>query len=205
MIETKVFQLNREPASPAEDTNFLGDPNAISDQELVARTIGRDVAAFQMLIDRYQNVLNQMANRLLVTPADAQDVLQDVFLEVWTKIHSFSARSSLKTWLCQIVIYKCRNRNRSWRRWRSFIERFKCRDSSANKPSNEVDIRWSRMEAAMKQLSNNDRELLVMYYLQEIPLKELSIVLDCRENALEVRLHRARERLSKLVVVDEGN
>jgi DNA-directed RNA polymerase specialized sigma24 family protein len=51
----------------------------------------------------------------------------------------------------------------------------------------------------MKRLTNADRELLVMYYLEEIPLCELIEIFQCRENTLEVRLHRARQRLSQLL------
>jgi RNA polymerase sigma-70 factor (ECF subfamily) len=200
MIETKAYQLNRDLSETTDPTRPIGDPLAVSDSELVARTIRRDITAFQMLIDRYQPTLQQMITRLLVSPSESQDVLQDVFLEVWTKVHTYSARSSLKTWLCQIAIHRCRNRNRSWKRWRSFIVNLQSRVTRcATDHTKKVDSRWARVETAMKRLTNADRELLVMYYLEEIPLCELIEIFQCRENTLEVRLHRARQRLSQLL------
>jgi RNA polymerase sigma-70 factor (ECF subfamily) len=85
-----------------------------ADSELLGRIVRRDKDAFSLLYDRWAPVLFNFCVRILRDVEDAEEVLQDVFVQVWKDAHRFDlARGSAKTWLFTIA------RSRSLDRWRS--------------------------------------------------------------------------------------
>src|SRR5579871_3271581 len=75
-------------------------------------------AAYETLILRYEQPVFSLVSRLVDNPADAGDVVQEVFLKVFRKIGSFRAESSLKTWIYRIAINEARNQRRWFGRHR---------------------------------------------------------------------------------------
>jgi len=75
----------------------------LSDEELVSRLQGGDKSACTVCIDRYGTAVYRLALRLLKNEADAEDVMQETFLNAFKAIGSFEGRSSLKTWLYRIT------------------------------------------------------------------------------------------------------
>ncbi|MCB8983828.1 MAG: sigma-70 family RNA polymerase sigma factor [Ardenticatenaceae bacterium] len=75
----------------------------LSDQELVARLQGGDKSACTICIDRYGTAVYRLALRLLKNEADAEDVMQETFLNAFKAIGSFEGRASIKTWLYRIT------------------------------------------------------------------------------------------------------
>ena len=149
------------------------------------------------MIALYQSRVARLASRLLGWRADVEDVVQDVFLAAMTKAHRFRQDASVWTWLTAITLNRCRSQHRR----AVLFEKFR-RSRSGNLESPSSDHAMQRQETAasvrklaVAALRMKDRELIVLFYLEERPTSEIAALLGASLNAIEVRLHRARRRL----------
>src|ERR1700758_3240913 len=89
------------------------------DEELVAKLRAVEEAAYETLIERFQQPVYNLAFRLLNEPGDASDVVQEVFLKVFRNVGHFRHQSSLKTWIYRITVNEAHNQRRWFFRHRS--------------------------------------------------------------------------------------
>ena len=190
MAETNAKSL----ASPAHNNNI--------DDELLAKQFNNgDDSAFDRIINKYSAEVAAFANRLLGWPGDVDDIVQDVFLAALLGLKKFRCECSLKTWLFTITINECRNyRYRQVLRLKIFS---KAADKVSLSPAHSADKTpmendtFDRIQRAIRALPAKYREPLVLKYLQELSTNEISRILDISQNALQVRLSRARKRLKQ--------
>jgi RNA polymerase sigma-70 factor (ECF subfamily) len=173
--------------------------------DLPRRFARGEPAAFEAVVQEYAPRVARLASRLLGYQADVDDVVQDVFLLAFERAGKFRGQSSLWTWLTAITVNRCRTH---WRRQR--VREIGLRllgRAGANQapPADESSLqseRDRRIRAAIAELPARYREVIVLYYLQEMPVDEMGVVLRLSRPAIQVRLHRAREmlrgKLSKL-------
>ena len=177
------------------------------EKELMFKIAQRDEQSFQQLMDGHAFVIRQLVNRLLSFDLESEDVVQQVFLIVWRKAETFRCECSIRTWLTRIAIRQARNHQRALSRWWKRAERlwmnFPHNGSSSITGTYEVDPRWDAIQSAMKNLSYIDREILILVYLQEQSIAGLSQTMNEQVNTLEVRLHRAKQRL-RMLIADQG-
>ena len=83
---------------------------------LIERCLAGDDSAFDDLVQRYQNMVFNLAYRLLGGYDESVDLSQEVFLQVYRKLGTFRRDASLRTWIYRIVINRAKNRQRWWRR-----------------------------------------------------------------------------------------
>ncbi|MFQ5410695.1 MAG: RNA polymerase sigma factor [Phycisphaerae bacterium] len=172
------------------------------DRSVVLRTdrlIAGDRAEFERLVRLHQPRVTRLAGRLMGWPADVRDVVQEVFLSAWKGIGGFQGKSGIETWLTRITINTCRTD----RRRRILHLRFRMRRSAECSPAyasasdrSAVDRETCmRVRLAVQALSPRYREVVVLRYLEEVPIVEIGPLLGITRNAVEVRLNRAREKL----------
>ena len=160
-----------------------------------------DRAAFERVLALYERRVARLAQRLLGWVGDVEDVVQDVFLAVYEQSHKFRGDSDLWPWLTAITVNKCRSRLR-----RHFLKLRWLRSVVDEPPTSEGADRDSlrdetsaKVRTAVRALPARDREVVVLYYLEDRPVAEISQLLGSTENAIDVRLHRARKRLKELL------
>jgi RNA polymerase sigma-70 factor (ECF subfamily) len=173
------------------------------EENLLERLKNRDACAFQELIDLHDHSLRTMVGRLMAFDLEMEDVIQNTWMQVWKHLPSFRNQCSIKTWITRIAITQSRNQQRSVRRWvRRLQDRWNL-DSQAGidsvRPENQEDPRWDAIHEAMQRLHYRDREILVLVFLQGNTIQELADALDEKKNTLEVRLHRAKKHLKKII------
>jgi RNA polymerase sigma-70 factor (ECF subfamily) len=155
-----------------------------------------DAKAFEQLVALYQPRVARLAQRLLGWNGDIDDVVQDVFLTAWNKAGSFRRESSLWTWLTVITLNQCRSRIRRRTLLRRLPFRLVRRD--AHPPADRGAIQeetGKRVREAVTSLKPAERELIVLHYLENRSADELATLLGVSKNTLDVRLHRARQKL----------
>jgi RNA polymerase sigma-70 factor (ECF subfamily) len=139
-----------------------------------------------------------LAHRLLGWSDGIEDVVQEVFVAALRRQRHFRGDASLWTWLSAIACNQCRTRlrrRRSWRRWMGFQ-----RERTDPAPAHiDRDETATRVREAVAQLRQDDREVIVLFYLEEHSIRQIAHVLGTSGNAIEVRLHRARHRLAALL------
>jgi len=157
-----------------------------------------DAQAFEQVVALYQTRVARLASRLLGWRGDVEDVLQDVFLAALSKARSFRGESSLWTWLTIITLNRCRSQQRR----AMLFDKFRLRradaaaDVATPADGSSIDDETSRqVRAAVASLPRIDREVIVLFYLEEQSVEQMSQTLGASRNAVEVRLHCARRKL----------
>ncbi len=175
-------------------------PTEREDDGLVARLARGDQAAFDALVAVHQDRVSRLAYRLLGWPSDVDDVVQEVFLAAWKALPRFQGRSSLATWLTRITINECRSLRRRWGR---VIHRESVGPGRVCSPAADSRMMdsesFGRVRRAVAALPVRYREVVVLHYLEQMPIGTVSDLLGVSTNTVVVRLHRARAKLkSKL-------
>lgn len=173
------------------------------DIELVRRCAQRDSAAMQEIVRRYQAKLARFIGRLLVSPEDTEEAVIDVFVRVWQQAGRFEARSSFSTWLYRIaanVAYDVQHRRKTRPQTLPFTSDELMPSGSVNVEdtaltSLEREQQSQVMQRALNTLSDGDRLLLVLYYIEELDYEEIREIARCTYPVLKTRLMRARQRL----------
>ncbi len=171
------------------------------DKLLLAGFVRGEHEAFERIVATYQPRVSRLAWRLLGWTGDVEDVVQDVFVAALEQRHKFRGDSGLWPWLTAITLNKCRSRLR-----RHFLRlrwmRGQNREEPASQPSDHESLRDEtsvKVRAAVRALPPRDREVIALYYLEDRSVAQICQMLGKTENAIDVRLHRARKRLKELL------
>lgn len=124
----------------------------------------------------------------------AEDATQETFIKAMRSYDSFLHNSKEKTWLIRIAINTCKNVMRT--RWFRFpmIDIEKQQHLDAHNSIDEL-IEKDSVSNAIMSLKRNDRELIILYYYQELSVKEISFIMNKKENAINQQLRRVRKKL----------
>jgi RNA polymerase sigma-70 factor (ECF subfamily) len=170
------------------------------DAILAGRFSHEQPAVFDRLVESHQDQVARLACRLLGWPADVDDVVQEVFLAAWKGLPRFRGQSELGTWLMRITVNKCRSHRRRemlrlgwlWRKGQEEAAHSEPADRAALDRETHAEIR-----RRVRRLPERYCEVVVLRYLEEMPVEKIGQVLGLTRNTVEVRLHRARERLKE--------
>jgi RNA polymerase sigma-70 factor (ECF subfamily) len=152
-----------------------------------------DAEAFARLVATHQDRVARLAYRLIGWSGEVEDVVQDVFLAVWTHRGRFRGDCRISTWLAVLTVNQCRKRHRS--RWlRLLRRRAKPAGSIAGEDVPDGSVA-ERVQEVIRELPVAYREVIVLRYLEELPVERVGEILGLRSNTVNVRLMRARRRL----------
>ena len=166
--------------------------------DFIKRLQARDTDAFdQWVLDESPGVY-RMVSRLLSWQQDCDDVVQDVFVIAWRQIGRFRGNSDIRTWLYGIAINRCRRQRRSYFRSRS-VHRQLDREMAVPPADASSNPSVQQIRLAISCLSQRDREVIVLCGIQQTPIRDVAKILGLRKNTVEVRLHRARQRLKQIL------
>jgi RNA polymerase sigma-70 factor (ECF subfamily) len=172
-----------------------------SDPALLARIARGDELAMRTLFGRHQTSVYRWLMRLVRNEAIAEDLLSEVFLDVWRQAGSFQGRSSVSTWLLAIARHKALSARR--RRVDDQLD-----DTVAAEmpdPADDPEIalqkkdRSELLRAALSQLSDEHREVLDLVYYHECSVKETAEIVGVGEATVKTRMFYARKRLEGLL------
>ena len=171
------------------------------DVRLLAEIAGGVEQAFVELYRRRHNDVYRFAFAMAKSRSFAQDVTQEVFLNVLQNAHRFdSAKGSVRAWLFGCARHVTLDRLRLERRWTDDLPADLTTIDSDERLL--ADQRVERLHAAIARLPVEYREALVLAELQELTYAETAAVLDCPVGTVRSRLHRGRVLLSAML--DEG-
>jgi RNA polymerase sigma-70 factor (ECF subfamily) len=168
------------------------------ESHLMQRLAGGDEAAMLDLLELHGEMLARLVGRLTAWEADHEDVFQEVLLKIWQKASSYRGMGSLEGWLRRLAINRCYNHQRRKKSLRSMLAKFvELRPNVHSREGSHEPS--SAMRDALRQLSANDRAVLVLYYLEEMSGEEVASSLGIKAKSLHVRLHRARKKLKAIL------
>lgn len=167
--------------------------------------------AFRFLVDQYHVKVLRTCKGFMRSDDDADDIAQDVFVEVYRSINKFKGNSAISTWIYKIAVNKSLNalRSASRRKMFSFFSDDNTRDGEYRIPEREAGDdshadkgveRQEQSEAldkALAALPEKQRTAFVLHRYDDLPYKEIAEVMGVTLGSVESLLYRARQGLQK--------
>ncbi len=187
----------------------------LTDTDLMAHLRAGHNDALAVLFERYHRLILSVAHKILRNPAEAEDVMQSVFLEIYKVAGQFDAsRGTAKVWLLQYAYHRSMNR-REYLKLRGFYDRGQVEPrtpnpaeiSAGNVAPGLLTLPEARclVREGLESLNHSQRSVIHMAYFEDMPLKEIAN--KTGESLGNVRHHyyRALHRLRSLLLHSEAN
>lgn len=161
--------------------------------------------AYTQIVRKYQERLYWHIRRMVINHEDANDVLQNVFIKVWTYLENFREESNLYTWMYRIATNETL----------TYLEKEKKRSSlsfsdhesglsnklHAEKGFDANKLEW-RLQQAIQSLPEKQRAVFLLRYYDEMPYEEMSKVLETSTGALKASYHHAVKKVEEFLKQD---
>ncbi len=192
------------------------DPRAgdcLDEADLLKGLRAGDERAYEQLVIRFQQPVFNLVSRLLNDPADASDVVQEVFLKVFRNVPSFRGQSSLKTWIYRIAV----NEGHNHRRWfsrhrkqevgldaeaegtRTYQETLADRSRSPFEFASEHETH-SLIEEGLATVNPNFRAAVILRDIEDLSYEEIAEILQVNIGTVKSRILRGREALRHVLL-----
>jgi RNA polymerase sigma-70 factor (ECF subfamily) len=180
--------------------------HGLSDEDLAARVLAGDVNLYEVLMRRYNQRLYRIARGIIGDPAEAEDVVQQAYVNAYLHLDQFGKRASFSTWLTKIAVYEALGRLRRRQRFPTVTleldEGHPMDDSSrlaAPAPDPERQALTAELkvvlESSIDGLPDAYRSVFVMREIEGLSTADTAECLDVSEETVKTRLHRARGML----------
>ena len=176
--------------------------DSITERLLVLRAAEGDGAAFRVLWDAYEAKLRYFLRRIVAEEHTADDVLQEVALELFRKLPRLRAIEAFRRWLYQVAHDRAVSRVRKERREKEVLE---CALSEQEASSVDEFQQCELAEAVhfgLNQLDEDERTVLTLRFLEDLRIAEIAEVLRLPEGTVKSRLHYAKQSLRRVLQKD---
>lgn len=175
------------------------------DNELITAILGGNESAFAQLVDRYKDRVYRLLGRYCRDAVECEDLLQEVFLKVFRKLHTFQRESAFFTWLYRIAVNAATDHlsRASHRRLRLVDDDAVLDAGSARADGNDPTAPLMAAELAavtrqlVESLPEKFRTILVLREFEDLSYTEIAAVLQIQLGTVESRLFRARQRFKE--------
>lgn len=154
-------------------------------------------------MDVYQKQVYRIVRRILINPEETDDVVQEVFIKVWSKLDEFRAESRLSTWLYRIAVNEALSHLRKKRRvkWLDLgeSERYLSQQLAENISPELSDVE-RKLQFALLSLPERQRTVFQLRYHDEMPYQEMSKLLGVTEGALKASYHHAVQKIERILL-----
>jgi len=184
------------------------DSRAVADHELIEAAKGGDNRAFSALVRRYEDTVYRFSLKVCQDPEKASETLQDTFINVFRKLHTFDGRSKFSTWLYTIVTNNCLMKRRRRKRdlMEESLEAFDEGPGGDHKDGHPSLARWEHtpahavletelrtvLEEAIQALPPDYRVVFVLRDMEQKTTEETAEIVGISVEAAKSRLRRAR-------------
>jgi len=174
---------------------------ATEEQQWIVRIANQDRVALKLLYDRYAPRIFRFVVRMINDEARAQEVVNDVMLEIWKSAERFEGRSAVSTWILGIARFRALNAMRG-----SKLDTVGLDDSpepvdletDASQVKSQHQLR-TLLRKALQKLSVEQREVVELTFFHGYSYPEIAQILDCPENTVKTRMFHARSKLKPLL------
>lgn len=177
-------------------------------KEKIKRVKKGDQAAFADIVSFYQNKLYQHCYRMLGNAHEAEDIAQEAFIRAYVNIHSYDVNRKFSTWLYRIAtnltIDRIRKRKPDYYldaeiKGTDGLDMYSQLETVSHLPEETVEnLELQRyIQQEILQLPPKYRSIIILRYLEDFSLKEISDILDIPLGTVKTRIHRGREALRK--------
>jgi len=159
----------------------------------------------EKLISLYGNDVLRIATAYTHNPTISEDIFQEVFIKVACNINKFENRSSEKTWIIRITINTCKDYLKS--SWNKKVVPLENIEQEAVTPSEDTILKEEKASLIVQEILKlplKYKEVLLLYYYQDLPTADIAKILNIPDASVRTRLRRARDIIKeKLKIVLE--
>ncbi|MDD2619897.1 MAG: sigma-70 family RNA polymerase sigma factor [Syntrophomonadaceae bacterium] len=180
----------------------------LSDEILAEQILKGDISAFEEIVNRYKKSVFAVVYRMIGQYQEAEDITQEIFLNVYEKIYQFDKSKKLSPWVHRIAVNTSISALRKKKKIISinFDEAFIGSDSYSGLSITNPQIIMERKELktevnnAIMELPESYRIVIILRYQMEFSNQEIAEVIETSRENVEVRIHRARKALRRIIL-----
>ncbi|MCX6378454.1 MAG: RNA polymerase sigma factor [Armatimonadetes bacterium] len=180
----------------------------LSDEDVLRLISEGNSPAMEEMVRRYQKPIYRFLMRFLDSAEDAEQTTLNVLVRAWEYAPRFQYRSKVSTWLYRIAFNMARDlfeRRKSRPQQIPLLEQTNLGSAGVKNAEDEalnrmeMDDKYHHLQCALKQLSDADRLLIILYYFEESSYEEMEVISGFSYKVLKTRLSRARQRLRAIL------
>jgi RNA polymerase sigma-70 factor (ECF subfamily) len=183
---------------------------ALKDVELVELVLAGEQNAFEVLVERYKDAVQNLAYRMLGNATEAEDVTQEVFVRAYTQLATYKSAHKFSTWLLSIASHLSIDQLRR-RRFLAlpledvpFLEWMADLGTGPEQSALQGE-QQDEIQAYLQRLPGKYRAVIVLRYWYDLSYEEISTALNLTPALVKARLHRARELLARYIRDNKQN
>lgn len=181
----------------------MADTARTETDETVARLVQNgDTEIFGVLVERYEQKLLRYGRKFLAAQEDIEDIVQDAFISAYRNIRSFDTTQRFSPWMYRIAhnafVNELKRRSRSPITFMDFDTLLSHSAHEDPEPSKLEQEQMKQMvEKGLEKLQPKYREVLILYYVEEMSYKEIADILQVPTGTVGIRIKRAKDTLKK--------
>ena len=175
----------------------LGDYREYSDEQLVTRVLTGQTALFEVLMRRYNQRLFRLARGILRDDGDALETVHEAYIQAYDRLDGLRQGGAFAAWVCKIALRNALARAQALRRSPQADPECETADRRGQDPEQLAAVGELRavLEQAIDRLPQTSRQVFILREVEGLTTAAVAQLLDCSEEAVKVRLHRARKAL----------
>lgn len=158
-----------------------------------------DLDAFEFIIKKFKARVFTVCYRMIGNSEDARDISQDTFVEVFVKLKTLQEPEKFSAWIYKIAV----NKSLNFLRKREKISPLFQDNIFVTYKKNDDFVKKETINHLLSKLTFEYRIVLILFYIEEKQIREISEILDITESAVKMRLKRARERLKNIEEIEK--
>jgi RNA polymerase sigma-70 factor (ECF subfamily) len=173
-----------------------------NDTQIIKNILAGDVKGYAVLVNKYKNLAFTLAFRILCNREDAEEVAQDAFIKAYKNLAGFRSESAFSTWLYRIIFNTAVSRKRIKKQHFVTLDQLSSSIEEPELPKYDFDAVIEPsviLEKAMLKLSEEDRVIISLYYLNENGIDEIHTITGLSKSNVKVKLFRARKKLQEFI------
>ncbi|MBN1252473.1 MAG: RNA polymerase sigma factor [Bacteroidales bacterium] len=180
----------------------------MDDNQLIKNIQNKDSKAFQTLVERHQTKVINICNGFVHNKDDAQDIAQEVFIEIYKSIDKFRSEAKLSTWIYRISVNKSLNfiRDNKKNKWLQSLDLLFVSDKNINNNSFidedklEEEEKTKIIHQALNSLAENQKIAFTLNKYEDLSYKEISEIMKISISSVESLMFRAKKNLQKKLI-----
>lgn len=163
---------------------------------LIDLTLKGDIRAFERIVRKYNSIVFTLSFRILKNREEAEETAQDVFLKAYRSLNTFNSKSKFTTWLYRIAYNESLNKLRSGKKYTDTSD-LELIENKISDQTDSVELEEEKkiiLDSLLK-LHETDRIIITLYYYEDMPVKEISLITGMSEANVKVKLYRNRQKL----------
>ncbi|MGP4062926.1 sigma-70 family RNA polymerase sigma factor [Halobacillus sp. H74] len=152
--------------------------------------------AINEIMESYGQSILQLVYSYVKDKSIAEDLTQEIFVKCYKNLHTYNGQSKIKTWLWRITINHCKDYLKSWYKRKVIISEEKVMGVENNHSSTEEEVMQDFVDgelvSTIMDLPTKYREVIYLYYYEDLTTREIAQVIKKSENTIKTRLKRAK-------------